>query len=322
VSRVRVLSDKGEAGSSRGARRDRGPGAGSGGARALALLAAFAPGLALAAGDPGPGQGAGPVISVVRTKVRCFSDRVDVTGVLVPRQEVQVRPDRDGLRVTQVYVKALDEVRAGQPLAQLSPEDGQPGGPVTLRAPVAGLVGRSTAVVGAPAPARRDPLFVIAAQGEVELAAEAPLAKLDRLAPGQTVSVKPIGLGPVSGKVRLVTPVADPATQLGQVRIQLASAGDTRLGLFARGTVSVGQSCGTAVPFSALVNGPDGPAVYVSIGRTIEARPVGIGLFSEDEVEIRSGLSENDMVVVRAAPFLREGDTVRPVESAEPGSRN
>mgnify|MGYP003705259871 CR=1 FL=1 len=136
------------------------------------------------------------------------------------------------------------------------------------------------------------------------------------------MSVKPIGLGPVSGKVRLVTPVADPATQLGQVRIQLASAGDTRLGLFARGTVSVGQSCGTAVPFSALVNGPDGPAVYVSIGRTIEARPVGIGLFSEDEVEIRSGLSENDMVVVRAAPFLREGDTVRPVESAEPGSRN
>ncbi|WP_246154668.1 efflux RND transporter periplasmic adaptor subunit [Methylobacterium oryzihabitans] len=290
--------------------------------RFLTLLAACAgvvPGLAGAAADPGP---AGPTVSVTRARTRCFADRVDVTGVLVPRQEVQVRPDRDGLRVAQVLARPLDEVRAGQPLAQLAPEDGQPGGPVTLRAPVAGLVGRSTAVVGAPAPTRRDPLFVIAARGEVELAAEAPLAKLDRLAPGQPASVRPIGLGPVTGKVRLVTPVADPATQLGQVRILLGSAADIRLGLFARGTVAVGESCGVAVPFSALVNGSDGPAVYVSAGRTIEARPVGIGLFSEDEVEIRSGLAENDLVVVRAGPFLREGDAVRAVEVADPRSRN
>ncbi|PIK69255.1 efflux transporter periplasmic adaptor subunit, partial [Methylobacterium frigidaeris] len=136
------------------------------------------------------------------------------------------------------------------------------------------------------------------------------------------VTIKPIGLGPINGKVRLVSPVADPATQLGQVRIQLASAGDARLGLFARGTVLVGESCGIAIPFSALVNGPDGPAVYVSTGRSVEARPVGIGLFSEDEIEIRSGLSENDRVVVRAAPFLREGDAARPVEIAEPRRRN
>ncbi|MGF3023258.1 efflux RND transporter periplasmic adaptor subunit [Methylobacterium aquaticum] len=295
--------------------------------RLLAACLLIAPGLAAAAEsdeakNAAPARPAGPMVSVARAKIRCFSDQVDVTGVLVPRQEVQIRPDRDGLRVTQVYVKALDEVRAGQALAQLSPEDGQPGGPTTLRAPVSGLIGRSTATVGAPAPARRDPLFVIAAQGEVDLAAEAPLAKLERLAPGQGVSVKPIGLSPLKGKIRLVSPVADPATQLGQVRIQLASADGIRLGLFARGTVQVGESCGIAIPFSALVRGPDGPAVYVSTGHSVEVRPVGIGLFSEDEIEIRSGLSENDRVIVRAAPFLREGDAARPVEIAEPRKRN
>ncbi|WP_128560874.1 efflux RND transporter periplasmic adaptor subunit, partial [Methylobacterium crusticola] len=275
-------------------------------------------GLGLAAGGARaaePVQAGGLAVSVARAKKRCFADRIDVTGVLVPRQEVQVRAERDGLRVVQVLAKPLDEVKPNQVLAQLALDDGlPPAALLPLRAPVAGVVGRSTAVVGGPAPARTaEPLFQIMAQGEIELSAEAPPAKLARIAPGQAVAVKPLGLGPLSGKVRLVSSIADPATQLGQVRILLAAPGEARLGMFSRGTISVGESCGIAAPFSALVNGADGPTAYVVTGNHIEARPVTVGLFSEEEVEIRSGLAEADLVVVRAAPFLREGDLVRPV---------
>ncbi|ACA15467.1 efflux transporter, RND family, MFP subunit [Methylobacterium sp. 4-46] len=261
---------------------------------------------------------AGLAVSVAPAKRRCFDDRVDVTGVLAARQEVQIRPERDGLRVQQVAVRPLDEVRQNQVLAQLVPDDGSVNPtPIPIRAPVAGVVGRSTATIGGPAPAHSDPLFVIIGQGEIELAADAPITALGKIAPGQPVTVKPLGLGPISGRVRLVSPSTDAASQLGQVRILLSAIGEARLGMYARGTVSVGESCGIAVPFSSLVSGQDGTTVYVVSQNHIEARPVAVGLFSEDEVEIRSGLSENDLVVVRAAPFVREGDLVRPIRVGE-----
>ncbi|ACL56328.1 efflux RND transporter periplasmic adaptor subunit [Methylobacterium nodulans] len=278
-------------------------------AAAAALIAVLAvPGAAEAA------PSAGLAVSVAPAKRRCFDDRVDVTGVLAPRQEVQIRPEREGLRVQQVLARPLDEVRQNQILAQLVPDDGSPNPtPIAIRSPVAGVVGRSTATVGGPAPTRSDPLFLIIAQGEVELAADAPIAALGKIAPGQTVTVKPLGLGPLPGRVRMVSPMTDAASQLGQVRILLSTVGEARLGMYARGTVSVGESCGIAVPFSSLVSGTDGTTVYVATNNHIEARPVTIGLFSEDEVEIRTGLSVNDLVVVRAAPFVREGDLVRPI---------
>ncbi|WP_407519198.1 efflux RND transporter periplasmic adaptor subunit [Methylobacterium oryzisoli] len=281
-------------------------------AAGLGLLA-----VAEARADTAGGQSAGLAVSVAASKRRCFDDRIDVTGVLTARQEVQLRPDRDGLRVSQVLAKPLDEVRANQVLAQLVPDDAQGGAQVAIRAPVAGVIGRSTAAAGSPAPTRADPLFTIIAQGELELAADAPIASLGKIAPGQGVTVKPLGLGTLPARVRLVAPAADAASQLGHVRILLSQVGEARLGTFARGTISVGESCGIAVPFSSLVSGPDGTTVYVATNNHIEARPVTIGLFSENEVEIRTGLSESDLVVVRAAPFLREGDLVHPIPVAD-----
>ncbi|WP_287744037.1 HlyD family efflux transporter periplasmic adaptor subunit [Methylobacterium sp.] len=291
--------------------------------RRLACAAGASLGVSLLAAGPSGaetpgGQSAGLAVSVAASKRRCFDDRIDVTGVLTARQEVQLRPDRDGLRVAQVLAKPLDEVRANQVLAQLVPDDAQAGSAqVAIRAPVAGVIGRSTAAAGSPAPTRADPLFTIIAQGELELAADAPIASLGKIAPGQSVTVKPIGLGSLPARVRLVAPAADAASQLGHVRILLSQVGEARLGTFARGTISVGESCGIAVPFSSLVSGPDGTTVYVATNNHIEARPVTIGLFSENEVEIRTGLSESDLVVVRAAPFLREGDLIHPIPVAD-----
>jgi len=57
-----------------------------------------------------------------------------------------VRPERQGLKVTEVLADAGDTVTAGQTLARLTlPE----GGTVQVQAPVAGLVATSSAVVGA-----------------------------------------------------------------------------------------------------------------------------------------------------------------------------
>jgi multidrug efflux pump subunit AcrA (membrane-fusion protein) len=67
-------------------------------------------------------------VTVAQTKRECFRNTIQVTGVLVPRREIAVRPDREGLQILQVPVQLGDIVKSGQVLARLTPPQGQPGG--------------------------------------------------------------------------------------------------------------------------------------------------------------------------------------------------
>ena len=60
-------------------------------------------------------------VTVARTTNVCFSDTLQVTGVVVPRNEILVRPDREGLQISQVLVEPGDTVVSGQVLARLTP---------------------------------------------------------------------------------------------------------------------------------------------------------------------------------------------------------
>jgi multidrug efflux pump subunit AcrA (membrane-fusion protein) len=127
------------------------------------------------------------------------------------------------------------------------------------------------------------------------------------------VTVTPLGTPDIPGRVRVVSTDVDGATQLGRVRILLDGASGLRWGTFARGLVSIGERCGLGVPLGALANGPEGTTIYIANNNRIEARPVTTGLFAGNEVEIRRGIAEGDLVVLRAGPFIREGDLIRPV---------
>lgn len=275
----------------------------------LIATAAFVPGPSVAADDV-----ADLSVSVQAVKTRCFRDRIEVTGVLAAREIVDVAAEPEGARVTQVLVEPLDEVSSGQVLARLVP----PGEPATvagtpLRSPAAGLVIRSGAVVGTPVSSHLGPLFRIAVGGEIDLEADAPLATLEKLATGQEATVTPLGLPAVAAKVGRIEPGTAPATQLGRVRIGLGAGQASRIGTFARAVVEVGERCGLAVPYASVTYDPDGTIVHVVNGTRVEARQVVVGLLSGADAEIRSGLTQTDLVVVRAGAFVREGDLVNPV---------
>ena len=56
----------------------------------------------------------------------CFANIVEVSGILIPREETSVRPERPGLKVAEVLAEPGDTVTAGQLLARLTlPEGGQ-----------------------------------------------------------------------------------------------------------------------------------------------------------------------------------------------------
>ncbi|MDC7788262.1 efflux RND transporter periplasmic adaptor subunit [Rhodoplanes sp. TEM] len=274
---------------------------------------------ALGAGVPAPARAAeeqaGMSVSVVKAKRACFSDTVRVAGTVVAREESQVRPDIEGVRVSQILVENGDQVNSGQVLARLARIEGMnaPASSFAVQAPVAGVVGRTMTQVGAMVSMQGPPMFLIIAGGEVELQADIPSTRMGKIAVGQPARIDVTGLGAVMGRVRTVSPEINPQTQAGQARITLGDDRRIKIGTFARATVEVGTSCGMSVPLSAILFGPLGPVVQVVRDNRVETRPVPIGLLSGGNVEIRQGLAEGDLVVRRAGTFLREGDRVRAV---------
>lgn len=258
----------------------------------------------------------GATVTVLKASKYCFSNLVTASGVLTAREETAVRPDRFGLKVAEVMADAGDTVKAGQVLARLMPPEG---GSVNVQAPVAGVISNSTAVVGALASGKGEALFSIIARSEYDLVGMVPTRDLARVQPDQTARIKIPGAGDLDGKVRRVAPTVEPNSQLGQVLIGITPGRRLLVNASARAEIKTGQSCGVAVPLTAILYGTAGTVVQVVRRDRVETRRVETGLMQAGQVEIRDGVQEGDIVVARAGALLREGDPVRSVTAGANG---
>ena len=110
------------------------------------------------------------------------------------------------------------------------------------------------------------------------------------------------------GRVRLVAPQIDRATQLGHVRISLNNNDPSlRVGMFARVNIDAKRSCGVAIPRTAI----DHLTVQVVKGNTVETRKVKVGLTSDTSTEILEGLDVGEIVVADAGSSLHDGDRIK-----------
>ena len=275
--------------------------------RLLAGLLLFSAQPASAADDDAP---KGPAVTVLKATKSCFSDIVEATGTIIAREETSVRPERPGLKVTDVLAEAGDTITAGQALARLAlPE----GGTLQVTAPVAGVIASSTAQIGAPASAKGEALFSIVARSEYDLVGLVPTSDMPKLAVNQPATVRFAGIGDIEGKVRRIAPTVEPNIQQGVVYIGITTPRRLLINSSGRALIKTGQSCNVAVPLTAVQYSPAGTLVQVIRGNRVETKGVEIGLMSGGQVEITKGVNEGDIVVARAGTLLREGDPVRPV---------
>ncbi len=282
-------------------------------AAAAVLFLPFQPGLAADEAETLP---QGMAVTVLKAAKSCFSDIVEVSGIIRPRDETAVRPERPGLKVADVLAEPGDTVSAGQTLARLSlPE----GGSVQVQAPVAGVILNSSAVIGALASGKGEALFTIMARGEFDMVGMVPTEDTGKLKADQTARIKIVGAGEVDGKVSLIAPTVQPDSQLGQVTIAITSNPHLLVNTAARAMIRTGQSCGVSVPLTAVLYTTAGTVVQVVRHDRVETRRVEVGLMSGAQIEIRDGLAEGDIVVARAGALLREGDLVRPVVTSAGG---
>jgi multidrug efflux pump subunit AcrA (membrane-fusion protein) len=253
------------------------------------------------------------LVIVTKSTNACFSDLVRVTGFVVPRREAVVGADQEGSKVTDLFVREGEMVTDNQELARLTPPPAQPGAPnrstapVSLRAPAAGLLTEVRTVVGAPASPQAGPMFRIAVNNEIELDAEVPAVHMLKLNPGATVRISRDNAPDLVGRVRLVSPQIDRTTQLGHIRISLASNPTLKVGMFARANIDAKRSCGVAIPRTAI----DHLTVQVVKGNTVETRRVRVGLVSDTSTEILEGLDVGEIVVADAGSSLHDGDQIK-----------
>jgi multidrug efflux pump subunit AcrA (membrane-fusion protein) len=259
------------------------------------------------------------LVIVTKSTNACFSDMVRGTGFIVPRREAVVGVDQEGSKVSDVFVREGDMVTENQELARLTPpppqqqsggQGGQGGGtkpPTSLRAPAAGLVTEVRTVAGAPASPQAGPMFRISVNNEIELDAEVPSVHLLKLNPGATARISRDNAPDLVGRVRQISPQIDRATQLGHVKITLASNPSLKVGMFARANIDAKRSCGVAVPNTAI----DHLTVQVVKGNTVETRRVKVGLVSDTSTEILEGLDVGETVVADAGSSLHDGDQIK-----------
>jgi RND family efflux transporter MFP subunit len=181
----------------------------------------------------------------------------------------------------------------------------------TIRAPVAGLI-ISRSVTRGQIVAAGTELFRMVRDGRLELDAQVPEAELPLVRPGQAATLTADqATGPVTGRVRIVTPEVDPQTRLGVARVTLNPGSGLRPGMFARATIDVGAAPALTVPAQAVVFRDGKAGVYiVGANNVVRFTPVTTGERAGANVIIASGLQPGVRVVVQGAGFLGDGDRV------------
>lgn len=158
-------------------------------------------------------------------------------------------------------------------------------------------------------------LFRIAKDGELEMQARLAENDLARLSVGIAADVMPVGTTrSFTGRVWQISPTIDTTTREGVARIALSYDPALRPGGFASAQIRSGTVTAPVLPESAILSDQRGPYVYVVGGNNkVERRSVTTGDVTPQGIVVRTGLSGNERVVLRAGGFLNPGDAVHPV---------
>ncbi|MES2903754.1 MAG: efflux RND transporter periplasmic adaptor subunit [Pseudomonadota bacterium] len=251
-------------------------------------------------------------IQVARADAALAQNEYDRSAALVGRGFVS-KADLDRKKAARDAANA--RVRVAQ--AQLGAAQAQIGR-LDIRAPTAGLILSRSIEVGQIVSGGAGGLFRLARGGEMEMRAQMSQQDLAGMRVGLPVSVTPLGSATsISGRIWQVSPIIDPQSRLGEVRIAVPYSTAIRPGGFAEARIATGSTTAPLLPQSAVLSDVKGNYVYiVNAKNEIERRDIKVGNVDSGGVTITAGLSGQEAVVLSAGPFLNVGQKVAPRRQA------
>jgi RND family efflux transporter MFP subunit len=186
-----------------------------------------------------------------------------------------------------------------------------------IKAPFAGVVSARPASVG-DVVSPGTPILTIIDPSSMRLEAEVPSDQIGQVTRGAVVKFSVRGMpGEVTGTVDRINPAADPVTRQVSIFISLRNTGGKLIaGLFAEGRVESATHQGLVIPLFALdETGPKPVVTRIRDGKA-ERVEVAVGLrqANPEQVEITSGLSAGDVVIVGSAKNVAPGTAVAVVK--------
>jgi RND family efflux transporter MFP subunit len=165
------------------------------------------------------------------------------------------------------------------------------------------------------------PLMEVVDLSVMELAANVSTKDSAQIKVGMTVTLRIEGLPGQSftGTVQRISPVAARGTRTIPVYITIQNQDRTlRGGMFATGQITLEEQPETlTIPQTAIHQNDDAaPFVLVVKDNRVVAQPVTLGQTwgQEEALEVTSGLTEGDRIVVLPLPGLNAGDAISLIE--------
>ena len=179
-----------------------------------------------------------------------------------------------------------------------------------VTAPFDGVITRKQADVGDLAMPGK-PLLVMENPGALRFVADVPDAISSYIQPGKVLKVK-LGSGAqtVEGTVSEIAPSADPISRTVEVKLDLPSADGMRSGTFGRLEVPLSEISTLRVPQSAVSRRGQMEFVFVVKDRKAHLRLVKTGKQANGQVELLSGVTSGEKIVVEGADELSDGQPV------------
>lgn len=180
-----------------------------------------------------------------------------------------------------------------------------------ITAPITGIITSKPADLGATVfPAQ--PLMTIEDEGSYQLELAVPESLAARVSAGLPVQVALDAIGSsFMAKINEIVPAADPASRTFAAKIALAQK-PLKSGMFGRGTVNLGTATnGITLPKGAILERGAMTVVWaLDKGNIARLRIVKTGRVIGERIEVLSGLSEGEQVLVSGVEKVNEGDRI------------
>lgn len=178
-------------------------------------------------------------------------------------------------------------------------------------APISGIIASKQADLGATVfPGQ--PLMTIEDEGSYQLELALPENVASKVKPGSSLQVTLDAIGnSFAARIAEIVPTADPGSRTFVAKIALTQKG-LKSGMFGRGSINLGTTVnGITVPLKAVIDRGAMAVVWTVDKESIaRMRIVKVGRQTGERVEILSGLTEADRVVVTGAEKVTEGARV------------
>jgi RND family efflux transporter MFP subunit len=191
----------------------------------------------------------------------------------------------------------------------------------TLRADQDGVVTRVSVEQGSVVGAGQRAIS-IARPSELEAVFDVPDSRVGEVRGASSVTITSVNdtQGTWAGRVREISPSADPVTRTYQVRASIVTPPPMlRLGMTV--TVSLPSSGGVpsvSLPATALFRKDGKPALWiVTKDSTVELRPVTVERYDADRIFVSDGVRTGEHVVTAGVHRLAPGEKVRLTESKQ-----